>query len=184
MQESTFFTNPFFWAFLSMLGMVFATSLFARHRLRHSIVFVSFTLILVTVGRMVLVLPFCLQPRFVMALWNWIVGGAIMILALAVAAGPFFTVRWWSPPQAGMKLRTSGIYGLVRHPIYLSELLWPLGLAIIFRSVYGVALTPFWWLVFLIHALSEEADMNRVLGSEYQEYEKKVRGCIFPGLPF
>ena len=184
MSEPTFFTNPFFWALLSMFGMVGATSLFAKHRLRRSTLFVSVILTLVTVGRLVLVLPFCPQPRFETAGWHWIGGGAIMVLALTVAAGPVLTVRWWSPPQAGMKLRTSGIYGLVRHPIYLSELLWPLGLAIIFHSVYGVALTPLWWLAFLIHALSEEADLERTLGKEYLEYEKKVRGRIFPGLPF
>ena len=184
MPESTFYTNPFFWALLSMLGMVGATSLFARHRLRHSLVFVSITLTLVTVGRIVLVLPFCGQPRFEMGAWSWLVGGAIMVLALGFAAGPFFTVRWWSPPQAGMKLRTSGIYGLVRHPIYLAELLWPLGLAIMYHSVYGVALTPLWWLTLLIHALSEEAELERTLGSEYLAYKKKVRGRIFPGLPF
>lgn len=167
-----------------MLGMIGATSLFARHKLRHNIVFVSITLVLVTVGRIVLVLPFCRQPRFEIAGWNWIIGGTIIVLALALAAGPFFTVRWWSPPQAGMKLRTSGTYGLVRHPIYLCEVLWPVGLSIMFRSVYGLALTPIWWLAFLIHALSEEADLERALGPEYLEYEKQVRGRIFPGPPF
>jgi protein-S-isoprenylcysteine O-methyltransferase Ste14 len=82
-----------------------------------------------------------------------------------------------------MKLRTSGIYGIVRHPIYLSEVLWPIGIAIMFRSVYGLALISIWWSAFLIHALSEEADLERTLGAKYREYREKVRGRIFPGLP-
>ncbi len=166
-----------------MLGMVGATSLFAKHRLRRSIIFVSFSLILVTIGRVVLVLPFCKQPRFEIAGLHWIIGGSIVVIALAIAAGPLLVVRWWSPPKEGMKLRTYGIYGVVRHPIYLCEVLWPLGLAIMFRSVYGLALTPVWWSAFLIHALSEEADLERALGAEYLEYRKKVRGRILPGLP-
>jgi protein-S-isoprenylcysteine O-methyltransferase Ste14 len=182
--EPTFHTNPFFWALMSMLGMVGATSLFAKHELRRSFFFVAISLTLVTIGRLVLVLPFCGQPRFEAFPGHRIVGGAIVALALAVAAGPFFAVRWWSPPREGMQLKTTGIYRVVRHPIYLCEVLWPLGLAIMFRSVYGLALTPVWWLAFLIHALSEEADLERALGSEYLEYKTKVRGRIFPGLPF
>ncbi|MHC5081984.1 MAG: hypothetical protein ACYTHN_23525, partial [Planctomycetota bacterium] len=122
-------TNPFFWALLSMLGMVGATSLFTLHRLQRNFLFVSFSLILVTVGRFVLVLPFCKQPRFEMGGLHWVVGSVIIFLGLAVATGPVFVVRWWSPPKEGMKLRTSGMYGLVRHPMYLCEVSWPLGLA-------------------------------------------------------
>lgn len=184
MTISHFYTDPFFWALLSMFGMVGATSIFVRQRLRHSFAFVTVVLTLVTAGRLVLVLPFCPQPRFEAVIWHWPLGGSIMLLALVVAAIPFFTVRWWSPPQTGMRLQTAGIYGLVRHPIYLAELLWPLGLAIICRSTYGVALTPLWWLVFLLHSLAEEAELERTLGDAYREYEKKVRGRILPGLPF
>ncbi len=184
MPALDFHTNPFFWALISMLGMVGATSLFSKHKFRRSVIFVTVALILVTIGRVLLVLPFCKQPRFEIAGWHWIIGGTIVAFGLALVAGPTFVVRWWSPPKAGMKLRTTGIYGVVRHPIYLFEVLWPLGLAVMFRSIYGVALTPVWWLAFLIHSLSEEADLERVLGSAYVDYTKKVRGRIFPGLPF
>ena len=184
MPEASFYTNPFFWALMSMFGMVGATSLFSIHKLRRRVVFVTIALILVTVGRIVLVLPFCEQPRFEIGGWHWIIGGAIIAVGSVLVAGPVFLVRWWAPPKAGMKLRTTGIYGVVRHPIYLFEVLWPVGLAIMFRSVYGRALAPVWWLTFLVHALSEEADLERALGSEYLEYKRKVRGRIFPGLPF
>ena len=119
MSETTFYTNPFFPAFLSMLGMVGATSLFSKHRLRRRVIFVSLSLILVTIGRVVLVLPFCRQPRFEIWGLHWIIGGSIVFIAIAIAAGPVLVVQWWSPPKEGMKLRTYGIYGVVRHPIYL-----------------------------------------------------------------
>ena len=184
MLETPFYSNPFFWALLSMLGMVGATSLFTRHKLRHNLLFVSAVLTLVTVGRIVLVLPFCKQPRFEIGDWYGIIGGGIVVIALAVGVMATVVVRWWSPPKEGMELRTTGIYGIVRHPIYLSEVLWFLGWAIMFRSVYGVALAPVWWMAFLIHTLAEEAELERTLGVNYLEYMKQVRGRIFPGLPF
>jgi protein-S-isoprenylcysteine O-methyltransferase Ste14 len=82
-----------------------------------------------------------------------------------------------------MKLITTGVYGLVRNPIYLADVLWPLGLAIIMRSTYGVALTPVWWAIFLIHTLAEEGALERALGAEYRNYVRKVPGRIFPWLP-
>lgn len=184
MTTAHFYTDPFFWALTAMFGMVGATSLFSRQCFRDNTVFVSIVLILVTLGRILLVLPFCRQPRFEAIIWHWPLGGAIMLLALVVATIPFFTVRWWSPPRAGMTLQTSGIYGLIRHPIYLAELLWPLGLAIICRSIYGVALTPLWWIAFLLHALAEEAELEKTLGEPYRQYAGKVRGRFLPGLPF
>jgi len=167
-----------------MTGMAGAISLFARHTLRHSLAFVVIILILAILGRIVLVLPFCPQPRLELTDWNLILGGILLVLSPDRCCGPLFYCSLVVPAKPGMTQRTSGIYGVVRHPIYLSELLWPLGLALIFRSLYGAALTPLWWLALLIHALSEEAELERALGSEYLEYRKKVRGRIFPGLPF
>jgi len=184
MTDFNFYTDPFFWAMVSMLGMVGATSLFSMQKLRHNLWFVGIVLLLVTTGRFILALPFCPQPRFEIFGLHWIIGGIIIGLVAIIGAQPIFTVKWWAPPEEeGMKLRTTGIYGVVRHPIYLCELLWPLGLAIICRSTYGVALTPLWWSAFFIHALAEEAALEKELGAEYLEYKKKVRGRIIPGLP-
>jgi len=183
MSALDFYKDPFFWALMSMFGMVAGTSIFSKHALRRSRIFVAMLLILVLVGRFVFVLPLCEQPRFEFGEWRWIVGGIIVALSLPFGAAPVFLVKWWDPPREGMKLRTTGIYGLVRNPIYLFEIIWPIGLSIMFNSIYGLALTPLWWLTFLIHTLAEEADLERALGEEYLAYKRKVRGRIFPGLP-
>lgn len=184
MTNLSFYTDPFFWALLSMLGMVGATSLFTGHKLKHNPLFVGLVLILVTVGRIVLVLPFCKQPRFDGSWPFLLIGGSIFVSALIIGLLPTLTIRWWSPPEKEMKLRTNGIYGVVRHPIYLCEVFWFLGWAIMFRSIYGIALAPVWWLAFLIHTLAEEAELERILEAQYQDYKNRVRGRIFPGLPF
>ncbi len=184
MNATTFYTDPFFWALTSMFGMVGATSLFSRQSFRDNTAFVAIVLVLVTVGRIVLVLPVCPQPRFELGGWHLPLGAFLLLLALAVAVRPLFLVRWWEPPKAGMTLSTTGIYGLVRHPIYLAEILWALGLAVLCRSTYGVALTPLWWLTFLLHALAEEAELEKTLGEQYRQYTRQVRGRFLPGLPF
>ena len=108
--------------------------------------------------------------------------GAVMGLALAIAA-PALSVKWWRPPASGMELHTTGIYAWVRHPIYLCEVLWPVGWSLMWGSIYGLALTPVWWLGFLLHARAEEEQLERVLGQQYRDYCARVRGRIFPGLP-
>jgi protein-S-isoprenylcysteine O-methyltransferase Ste14 len=122
----SFYTSPFFWALVSMVGLCGATMAVSGHRIGRSLLFISAVLTLVTAGRIVLVLPFCVQPRLAPVPWHPVVGGILILVALGVAA-PALTVKWWRPPEAGMKLHTTGIYAVVRHPIYLCEVLWPVG---------------------------------------------------------
>jgi len=82
-----------------------------------------------------------------------------------------------------MVLRTTGIYGMVRNPIYLADILFSLGVAIMFRSIIGVALIPLWWAGFLFVILIEESSLERTLGQSYQEYKRRVKGRIIPRLP-
>jgi len=160
-----------------------ATSIFSGHKLKNNKVFISFALLFVSMGRIILVLPFCEQPRFEINNLHWIIGGLIIALSSLIIIVPIFVVRWWAPPVKGMKLITSGIYRYIRHPIYFFEVMWFLGLAIMFRSLYAVYLAPVFWFIFFIHALAEEAELENVLGNEYIEYKRKVPGRIFPFLP-
>ena len=82
-----------------------------------------------------------------------------------------------------MTLKTNGIYGVVRNPIYLADILFSLGFAIMFRSAVGIALIPIWWAAFLLIVLVEEASLERVLGQLYLDYKQRVKGRIIPGLP-
>ena len=82
-----------------------------------------------------------------------------------------------------MNLKTSGFYRIVRNPLYLSDMLWCLGLAVMFRSKIGVALVPLWWAGLWLLTLIEEENLERKLGQVYVEYKHRVRGRILPGLP-
>ena len=178
-----FLTDPWFWAAVAMLGGYGATFVVSGHPLGRNLVLTVFSLMAVTAGRLVMVLPFCPQPRFDLSPWNWIIGGAFL-LAAAVIGIPTLSVKWWRPPDPQMRFRGSWPYNWVRHPMYLSELLWPIGWSIGFGSIYGLALTPIWWIGCLLHVLTEERQLEEQLGSQYADYKKQVRGRLLPGLPF
>lgn len=178
-----FTDDAFAWAAVSLVGLQGATSLFSGHVWSRSRWFVGVMLLLTTVGRAVLPLPFVDQPRLDPASWHATAGWMLFGVGIAILL-PAMGIRWWEPPEPRTALRTTGIHGVIRHPIYLGELLWPIGLSLAFGSIVGLALTPVWWLVFLVHALSEEAALERELGQPYRDYQAKVRGRMLPGLPF
>ena len=177
-----FFKDPYFWALVSMFGLGGAEALVGSARLARfrSLGFV--TVGLFTVGRAVLVLPAVAQPRLAAGEWSWIGGGVIFAVGLVFAL-PVFAIRPITGPAAGVSLKTGGLYGIVRNPLYLSDVLWCLGLAVMFRSEIGIALVPVWWAALWLLTMIEEESLERTLGQPYIEYKQRVRGRIIPGLP-
>jgi protein-S-isoprenylcysteine O-methyltransferase Ste14 len=174
--------DPFFWAFIGMFGLLADTAVLSGTKLSRSAP-LGFALVMVCdSARIILVLPFCSQPRFDMGVWNWIVGGIILVAA-SIFAIPAFSIKWWAAPDDSTVLKTTGIYGIVRNPIYLADILFSLGLAIVFRSIIGIALIPLWWAGFLFLVLIEEESLERALGQPYLDYKRRVKGRIIPGLP-
>jgi protein-S-isoprenylcysteine O-methyltransferase Ste14 len=85
--------------------------------------------------------------------------------------------------EAGVSLKTGGFYRVVRNPLYLSDVLWCFGWAMIFRSKIGIALVPVWWAGLWLLTIIEEESLERKLNRPYLEYQRQVRGRIIPGLP-
>lgn len=173
---------PFFWAFVSMFGLLVGIALVSGIELGQNALVGLATITVADCSRIILVLPFCLQPRFEMDMWNWVIGGSIVATAMALAL-PALSINWRTAPKDTMVLKTDGIYGVVRNPIYLADLLFSLGFAVMFRSVVGIALIPVWWAAFLSLVLVEEASLVRALGQPYLDYKQRVKGRIIPGLP-
>ena len=175
-------TNPFFWAFLGMFGLLVGTALVSGIKLGQNAVLGLITIVLCDLSRILLVLPFCPQPRFEIGIWNWIIGGIVLVAAMVFGI-PALSINWRTAPDSKMVLKTNGIYGVVRNPIYLTDLLFSLGFAIMFGSVIGMALIPVWWAAFLAIVLVEETSLERALGQRYLDYKQQVKGRIIPGLP-
>ncbi len=176
-------TNLFFWAFIGMFGLLVGIALVSGIRLGRNALLGLVTIMLSDLSRILLVLPFCSQPRFEIGIWNWIIGGAILGTAIVVCV-PALSIDWRTAPNSKTDLKTDGVYRVVRNPIYLGDLLFSLGFAVMFRSTIGVALIPVWWAAYLAIVLVEEASLERALGQRYLDYKEKVRGRIVPGFPF
>ncbi len=176
------YTNLFFWAFVSMFGLLVGAALVSGIPLGRNPIVGFATVIVNDFARILLALPLCIQPRFDLGLWNWIVGG-ILIAAAMIFGLAAFSVKWWKAPDKEVVLQTSGVYGITRNPIYLADLLFSLGIAVGFGSIIGVALMPVWWVAFLFVAQMEEQSLERTLGQAYLDYRRRVTGRILPGLP-
>ncbi len=68
--------------------------------------------------------------------------------------------------------------------MYLGEVLWSLGWALMWGSTIGILLLPLWWAGLLLFVMLEEEDLERCLGDSYCTYRSCVRGRILPWLPF
>ena len=167
-----------------MFGLVGACAVVGSQRIG-SRPFLGWLIVLLffDLGRVLLALPFVEQPRFEMGGWHGLVGGAIFIVGLGFGI-PTFDIKPLNVAEKGIELKTTGFYAIIRNPIYLCEVLWCFGWAIINRSLIGVALVPLWWLGLLFLIFIEEESLERVLGQTYLEYKQRVRGRIIPGLPF
>jgi methanethiol S-methyltransferase len=77
------------------------------------------------------------------------------------------------------ELVTTGVYGLVRHPLYLSGILMATFFPVI--TVKGLTLTALADLYFFFGMLIEERRFVKIFGDQYREYMKRVpRLCPNP----
>lgn len=97
--------------------------------------------------------------------------GAISLLNLGRSFGILIAVR---------KVKTGGLYQAVRHPMYLTDILWRVGYlagnlywpnALMFLASTGC---------YVYRAILEERFLSQF--PEYQEYKKKVRYRFVPGV--
>ncbi|MBA3534351.1 MAG: isoprenylcysteine carboxylmethyltransferase family protein [Ardenticatenales bacterium] len=81
------------------------------------------------------------------------------------------------PVEQG-KLVQDGLYGLVRHPIYLGLLLAALGWALWRRSAIGIALSLLLFVFFDAKARREERWLTEKYPDDYPDYQKRVKKLI------
>ena len=72
--------------------------------------------------------------------------------------------------QAGHKLETRGIYGLVRNPSYLGMLVSVVGWALVFRSIVGVLISLLSLIPIIPRIHAEERLLRKHFGTQYDDY--------------
>lgn len=81
--------------------------------------------------------------------------------------------------EANQKVISTGLYGVVRHPMYLATLLMFLPMPLILGSFYGLIAFALYPLIIVIRILNEEKLLSCELDG-YKEYQDKVKYRLIP----
>ena len=101
--------------------------------------------------------------------------GLMMFIISFISFGQIVTP---SPvPLKSYRLKTSGMYKYIRHPIYSAVLLMWLGVVIYFASVAGLLLW-FVGIVFIIFKISFEESLLKQKFSDYPTYTERTKKLI------
>ena len=81
--------------------------------------------------------------------------------------------------EEGQSVVDTGLYGIVRHPMYMATILLFLMIPLILGSWYALMIFAFYPAIIIVRLKDEEALLTREL-SGYAEYKQKVKYRILP----
>jgi protein-S-isoprenylcysteine O-methyltransferase Ste14 len=110
-------------------------------------------------------------------------GAALMTLVAARQLGVLALAgvsQVWGGSDAPPKLDDTGLYGIVRHPIYLAwfVLVWIVPVMTATRLVFAATSCAY----LALAVPFEERDLRRLFGAAYDTYKGRVRWRIIPGV--
>jgi protein-S-isoprenylcysteine O-methyltransferase Ste14 len=83
--------------------------------------------------------------------------------------------------EAGQSLASTGLYGLVRHPMYTANVIMMVGIPLALGSYCGLVLVVPGSMVLALRIRDEENMLTEELDG-YLEYTEKVRYRLVPGV--
>jgi len=122
------------------------------------------------------------SPEF--PLWMKALGTLLFLLAFIILFGALKENTFAAPvvkmqKDRGQKVISSGLYGLVRHPMYLGGSLLFVGGPLLLGSVYGLAMGLLLIVLLAVRSMGEEEMLKQELNG-YNEYMKKVKWRLLP----
>lgn len=177
------FTDPYFWGIIALIGLFGIAAALTARSVWDNRILIPLLLIIPSLAQTIMVLPFVEQARFAAGSWTWLVGGALILLGAYLYSSGILPLQWAEDPRSSVELKVLGVYRIVRHPIYLGDMLYSLGISLIFRSLVGLLFFPVWWIVYLLLAVIEEEILTDLIGTTYQAYTQKVKGRLLPRQP-
>jgi protein-S-isoprenylcysteine O-methyltransferase Ste14 len=173
-------TDPWFWAFIGATGWALGFGIVGTKTLGRSAGFGIMVLILAEVPRILLPLPFVAQPRVEGSSPLLAVLGTAILVASLYFGTPVLRIIPLTGPNRQEPLRTDGLYSIVRHPLMVCDVFWPLGWSLIFGSIIGILLSPVWLLIIWVLTHVEEESLVREYGDAYRRLQSRVPR-LFPG---
>lgn len=111
-----------------------------------------------------------------------IIGILLIVLGLYLWHGAVFRAKV-DDGIVNNKLITTGVYALVRNPIYSAFMFFCTGTLLISGNLFFYPLFFFYWIFMtVLMKCTEEKWLKNLYGKEYEEYCQKVNRCI-PWLP-
>jgi protein-S-isoprenylcysteine O-methyltransferase Ste14 len=125
--------------------------------------------------------PPLVKPVQMMPLLSPPITVAASVIGLAVViAGKMTLGRSFGLMPANRGIVSSGVYRLVRHPIYLGYLITHVGFLLANPTPWNLAILMVGDTALLLRAVCEEQTLAR--DAEYREYQQLVRWRVCPGL--
>ena len=105
------------------------------------------------------------------------VGGLLIVMGVSIYIVAALQLR------KGLKegrLVTDGLYSLVRHPLYASNILLVVpGIALVFRSWLLLCVPLFMYVAFRIFIPAEDKELRKRFGQAFEEYRGRTN-AVFP----
>ncbi|MDE6743874.1 MAG: isoprenylcysteine carboxylmethyltransferase family protein [Lachnospiraceae bacterium] len=107
-----------------------------------------------------------------------IIGILLIILGVYLWAGALFRSKIDSHIEEN-RLATTGVYALVRNPIYSAFMFFCTGALFIAGNIFFLPLFFFYWIFMtVLMKYTEEKWLKNLYGMEYEEYCRRVNRCI------
>jgi protein-S-isoprenylcysteine O-methyltransferase Ste14 len=166
--------------FVFLFDLIFLSDKAARDRFFKLPVFLQKLYPVVIVGP-VFIAPLIPQNRFNMSDFISLPIG-ILLFVLGWILIIFALFKFGTIPSVRKKsnLVTTGVYKLVRHPIYSGTLISVLGWTILLKSIISIVYFPFLFLLYFLVTFVEERILIEEYGDQYLDYKKKVTKRLIP----
>ena len=117
-----------------------------------------------------------------MPLWGTIVASALFLVAYALYAEVMRENAYLSRTikvEQGQTVVDTGLYGIVRHPMYAVTLLLFLAMPLVLGSWYALIVFAFYPAIIIVRLKDEEALLTKELPG-YAQYKQKVKYRLIP----
>ena len=183
-----FLLNPLLWIGIYLIGYLITILVLSLRTMQNKVesslpkplirIFIFLTFLAPPI-----VLPFTKGPKIAIPIPVALTVG-IILLAINFIIKIMAQRRIGAAPalKGKGKLITTGIYGVIRHPLYMSNGLLALGMAVILKSLFALLFSIPYSLSYLLIIFFEEKDLVEKYGVEYKEYKKKVPRWLIPKL--
>ncbi|MFG1931159.1 methyltransferase family protein [Mycobacterium sp. NPDC048908] len=118
-------------------------------------------------------------PTPVVAIGNLLVVAGLSIAMVVVNQNVYAAAN--ITVEADQAVISTGLYGLVRHPMYFGALVMLIGVPLALGSFWALLIDGFYLVLFAARIFDEEKALAEEL-TGYQQYTQKVRSRLIPGV--